>query len=451
ACADVQSIPDIIDSKFQTTDVDKLHQKLQVMKIMMEKIMKTRQRLTEDLKKSKTEAVMAIKTFRNDMETILEQVEKESIKELEMKFKEEESKLLEEKKKAQIELDRLKQSVNDLKKSEGNKAQQYVSVKMSLQSITKTEDISSSLQTNIDANISFSFDPAILDFLQQLKTFGLVRHVSTTDLRSPRANVYSVKRNENLNIRSQNDKNTCRVFGSCLTEDGSLLLADFSNNKIKRADIVNISVTDYCCVSAGPYGVCCTCKIEAAVCLNNKTIQFVSLGKQMITTRQIKLNHYCFGIAYKGDNLYITDNARSLYIHDVTGNVLQTVTQDNGQYLSSHPRTVAFSYVDDKVFVASWIKGLVIIDGHGKNCQTFTDSELNVASGVCTDRRGNLFVSGYKSNNVIQIGRDGKKIGVVVKSSDELVKPESICFDTRQCKLLITQRDNYTVKVISLH
>ncbi|XP_053390788.1 uncharacterized protein LOC128553638 [Mercenaria mercenaria] len=451
SCADVQSIPDIIDSKFQTTDVDKLHQKLQDMKIMMEKIMKTRQRLLEDLKKSKTEAVMAIKKFRKDMETILEQVEKESIKELEMKFIEEESKLLEEKKTAETELDGLKEAVNDLKKSEGNKAQQFVSMKMSLKSIAETEDVSRSLQTSVDADISFSFDPAILEFLQQLKTFGSVRHVSTTDLRSPRTTVYSVKRIENLNIRAQNDKDTCRVFGSCLTEDGSLLLADYSNNKIKRADIVKLSVTDYCWVPAGPFGVCCTSKSEAAVCLDNNTIQFVSLGKQMTPTRQMKLNHYCFGIGYKDAKLYITDNGQSLDIHDIAGNILQPVTRGNaGKNLFSNSRTVAFSDVDDKLFVASWRKGLVIMDGQGKHCQTFTDSELNTVSSVCTDRRGNLFVSGCDSNNVIQLGRDGKKMGVIVKSSDGLKCPLSLCFDTRQCKLAITQESSDVVKIILL-
>ncbi|XP_053390784.1 uncharacterized protein LOC128553634 [Mercenaria mercenaria] len=448
SCADVQSIPDIVSSKFQTTDVDKIHQKLQDLKMMMAKTMNIRQRLIEDLKKSKTEAVMAIKDFRKEMETILEQLEKESIKELEMKFIEVESKLLEERKKAETESERLKQAVNDLKKSEGNKAQQFVSMKMSLKKIAKMEDVSRSLQTSVDANISFSFDPAILGFLQQLKSFGSVQHDSA---RSPRTTVYSVKEIENLNIRVQNDKYTCRVFGSCLTVDGSLLLADHNNNKIKRADIVKMSVTDYCSVPAGPYGVWCTSKNEAAVCFHNTIIQFVSIGKQMTTTRQIKLNHCCHGIAYKDDKLYITDNGGSLYIHDMTGNILQTVTQDNaGQNLFSNSRTVAFSDVDDKVFVASWDKGLVIINGQGKHCQTFTDSELKAASGVCTDHRGNVLITGYSSNNVIQIGRDGKKMGVVTNSSHGLKRPLSLCFDTQHSKLTITLENSDVVKIILL-
>ncbi|XP_053390772.1 uncharacterized protein LOC128553624 [Mercenaria mercenaria] len=452
SCYDVQSIPDIIDSKFETTNVDKIHQKLQDMKIMMEKIMKTRQSLIEDLKKSKKEAVMAIKDFRKEMETIFEQLEKESIKELEMKFIEEESKQLEEKKKAETELDGLKQAMNDLKKTEGNKAQQFVSMKMSLKRIANTEDVSRSLQTHVDAEISFSFDPAIPVFLQQLKTFGSVRHDSATALRSPRTTVYSVKGIENLNIRVQNDNTkTCNVYGSCLTEDGTLLLADDFHKKIKRADMVKMSVTDYCCVPAGPYGVCCTSKIEAAVCLNNKTIQFVSLGNQMTITRQMKMNHHCFDITYKDDKLYITDDADSLYIHDMAGNVLQTVTGNNiRKNMFANSRFIAFSDVDEKMFVASWHKGLVIIDGKGNHCQTITDSELNVASGVCTDRRGNLFVSGFSSNNVIQIGRDGKKLGVVVKSSDGLTSPLSLCFDMRQSKLVITQYNSDVVKIIHL-
>ncbi|XP_045196107.1 uncharacterized protein LOC123551320 [Mercenaria mercenaria] len=450
SCADVQSIQDIVDSKFHTTDVDKIHQKMQDLKMMMEKIVNTRHRLIEDLKKSKTEAETAIKDFRKDMETILEHLEKESIKELEMKFIKEETKLLEEKKKAETELDGLKQAVNDLKKSEGNQAQQFVSMKISLKSIAETEDVSRSLKTSVDANISFDFDAAILGFLQQLKAFGSVRHDSATALRSPRTTVYSVKRIEDLNIRVQNDNNTCCVFGSCLTEDGALLLADHSNTKIKRADIIKMSVTDYCCVPAAPLGVCCTSKFEAAVCLFNHTIQFVSLDKQMTITRQIKMSYYCFGIGYTDDKLYITDAYKSLHIHDMTGKMLQTVTQDNaGQGLFSNSRNVAVSDADDKVFVANGVEGLVIIDGQGHHCQTFTDSELKVASGVCTDRRGNMFVSGYGSNNVIQIGRDGKKMVVVANSSDGLDGPESVCFDASQCRLLITQH-NDTVKVISL-
>ncbi|XP_053396825.1 uncharacterized protein LOC123551336 [Mercenaria mercenaria] len=317
--------------------------------MMMEKIMKTRQRQIEDLKKSKTEEIMVIKDFRKDMDTILEQLEKESIKELERKFVEEESKLLEEKRNAETELDSLKQAVNDLKKSEGNKAQQFVSMKMSLPSIAKMEDVSSSLQTSVDANISFSFDPAILKFLHQLKTYGSVRHDSAT----ARTTVYSVKSIENLNIRGQNDKKTCCVFRSCLTDDGSLLLADNTNNKIKRADVVKMSVTDYCCVPAGPAGICCTSKSEAAVCLDNRTIQFVSLGKNMTTTRQLNVTHTCFGIAFKDDKLYITNKGQSLYIHDMTGNVLQKVTQDNaGHSIFLTPRNVAVSDVNENVFVA---------------------------------------------------------------------------------------------------
>ncbi|XP_053390782.1 E3 ubiquitin-protein ligase TRIM33-like, partial [Mercenaria mercenaria] len=211
SCAEVLSIPDIVDSKFQTTDVDKIHQKLQHLKMFMEEIIKTRQRLIKDLKKSKTGAVMAIKDFRKEMETILDKLEKESVKELEMNFTEKESKLLEEKTKAENELDGLKQAVNDLKKSEGNKAQQFVSMKMSLKGIAEMEDVSRSLQTSVDVDISFSFDPAILEFLQQLKTFGSVRQDSTTALTSPRTTVYSVKDIENLNIRVQNDNQTCLV------------------------------------------------------------------------------------------------------------------------------------------------------------------------------------------------------------------------------------------------
>ncbi|XP_053390780.1 uncharacterized protein LOC128553631 isoform X1 [Mercenaria mercenaria] len=260
--------------------------------------------------------------------------------------------------------------------------------------------------------------------------------------------MYAIKAIRELNIKMQSDASSCWVHGSCLTEDGALLMADFSNKTLKRANNVTTPVLDYCNLPDQPYSVCCIGKQEAAVTLTNNTVQFVSLADQMTPTRQIKLTHKCFGIAYKGDKLYITDYGKSLYIYDMTGNLLQKVSQNiTGNSLFQWSRHIAFSDTGKETFVTCQAKGLINLDVNARHTNIYTASELSITTGVCSDGRGNLSVCGHGSNSVVQIGQDGNKIGEIVKSSNGLKSPQSLCFDQRTSTLVVTQTDSDIVKL----
>ncbi|KAL4224343.1 hypothetical protein ACF0H5_017798 [Mactra antiquata] len=57
----------------------------------------------------------------------------------------------------------------------------------------------------------------------------------------------------------------------------------------------------------------------------------------------------------------------------------------------------------------------------GRNyLSTFKDIDLMYTDGVCVDGRGNIFVVGCHSHNVVQFDENGKKIGVVIKQQDGL-------------------------------
>lgn len=108
------------------------------MKTAMEKISKTRECLLRELNMSKTEAVKAITDFRRGIETILEHLEKASLEELEKEFAKKKSMLEQELKHAERELDAMKQAADDMKKSEGNNAQQFVCMKIAQKKLTQT-------------------------------------------------------------------------------------------------------------------------------------------------------------------------------------------------------------------------------------------------------------------------------------------------------------------------
>ncbi|XP_053396827.1 uncharacterized protein LOC128556286 [Mercenaria mercenaria] len=446
SCSDVHLIPDVIDNLHSKSDAGKIHQKLQDMKMTMKEIKTNREALIQRLCKSKTEAENEIRDFGKVMETLLKSLQKESLKEIEEQFRQMKLQLEEEKKGAEDELDILKQAEEGLVKAEGNRAQQFVSLKTAQNIIAQTEEMSRSLRLTNDANISFAPDSTIRNFLLNRKTLGSVNHDVATQVQQRKA-LYAIKATRESNIKMQNDASSCWVHGSCLTEDGALLMADFSNKTLKRANNVTTPVLDYCNLPDQPYSVCCIGKHEAAVTLTNNTVQFVSLADQMTPTRQIKLTHKCFGIAYKGDKLYITDYGKSLYIYDMTGKVSKNIT---GNSLFQWSRHIAFSGTGKETFVTCQAKGLINLDVNARHTNTYTASELLVTTGVCSDGRGNLFVCGHGSNNVVQIGQDGNKFGEIVKSSNGLKSPQSLCFNQRTSTLVVTQSDSNIVKLFDL-
>ncbi|XP_060597164.1 uncharacterized protein LOC132751072 [Ruditapes philippinarum] len=444
SCSGVKSIPDIVDKAHSTQDIKTLNKKLKDLKQLKEKFIVAKRAQREELKKSKFNALREIKNYRQELDAILDNIEENSIAEIEKIFQEVDSELLQDNTITEDEIARLEQSLNDLKQSEGNMAQQFVSMKISSSYISKMNDATFPEKSNFETKITINVDPKIKSTLQNLKTFGPAVRPST------KPKVWAVECIKDLDIHLQSEVQPL-VYGTCITTDGFLLIADYRNNRLKRADIQNMIIKDHCSLPGSPYGVCCTSDSEAAVSLGDRSVQFVSLHSQLLLTRKTKFNHLCFGIACNEQKLYLTDLGSSLYIYDLTGTLMHVVSRDNnGRIIFSGSRHIAFSDVDDKMFVASWEDGLISLDGKGNYCQTLTDPELNKVSSVCNDGSGTLFVSGYSPNNEIQFGRDMKKMFEVIKQSDGIRNIQSVCFDKRKRALVIAGDSCNVVKVAFL-
>ncbi|XP_053379874.1 uncharacterized protein LOC128546142 [Mercenaria mercenaria] len=444
SCKDVQSIPDVIETTYQRADVDTTVQRLLDTKTTMAKMKESR----ETLLKSKTKAINAIKKYRQEMEMLLENMEKESIMEVEKKFSEIECNLNQEKNKAEKEEDGLRRDADNLQKSDGNRAQQFVYMKTAQTKCAETEIVLRSLEERNDTTLSFVENPDIRKFLQNIKTLGTVKSPHPVSFQ-PRTTLYTITNSRSVNVKTSSDLYPCNLHGSCLTDNSFLLLADYSNINLKRVDIVKMLVVDQCDLPSKPNGVCCISKQEAAVSLCNKSIQFMSLDNQMSCTRQIKLDHAAYGVAYKDKRLYITDYSKSLYIHDMAGNLLHTVSKDSsGNDLFSLCWHLTFS--NDTLSVTSR-NGLVTLTADGQHVKTFHRATLRSVTGVCTDKKGNIFASAYYSNKVIQVEQGGmKELGVVAQGSDGVNQPYSVCFDPCQNLLVVTQYSTDNIVLFEL-
>ncbi|XP_053401379.1 tripartite motif-containing protein 2-like [Mercenaria mercenaria] len=445
-CQDIHSIPDEVDNLYKQSASDQTKKQLLAAKKEVKDIKKAKQQIISELKKQKQRAIDSISNYRKELEAELKRLETESLKEVDAQFNSMERDLQSEIKEAEEYIDDLEQSIGKLQKCNGNKAQEFVCVKASQKKIIQTKSSTSSIQKQTEAKISFSADMKIKNYLKQQKLLGQLSTAEATY--KPRSTAYKAKQHRNIDIKLKEDKTTCRIYGSCFTEDGSLLLADLYSKKLKHLNMSTYTITDQKDLEAGPIDVCLTSKQEAAVSLNNRIIQFVSLGDKMTTTRKLKIDHHCSGLAFTDGKFFISDQEKTVYIHDISGTMLHKITNDKfGKPVFTSSRHISVSTNRDCVYVADNEKGVITLDVQGNFLSTFTDPDLVCPQGVCTDKKGNILVCGFGSSNIVQISEDLKtKLGIF--KTEQL--PLSVCFDSHHNKLVVTHDVSNTVKVYEL-
>ncbi|KAL4218731.1 hypothetical protein ACF0H5_021319 [Mactra antiquata] len=443
----IYSVPDMVDTLYNLSDSQQTQIRLQQMMISFSTLSKSKDARLEGLKEAKKETINQIAKYQYVLESIVRKVAESSKKKVEEAYQNLEADILQDKNTIDSTNDVLQKTDDKLKKASSNRAQRFVCSKEAEKNIQVAEKLKLENNDNTDVEISFRPNNTLMDYIQGLHGIGDVLVVD-----KKKRNMYKLKGSRDINIKVSDDTSTCHSFGCCLTYDNQLLVTDYVNQTVKHIDTQTLIVVGYVTLDSKPQGVCCINQHEVAVgCDTPHKIQFVSIDNKMTPTRKIDTSHECYGMAMKDDNLYVTDFNTSLYVYDMNGTKLRTITNDNdGNKLFSKIRHIAFNESGDKMYVCDLDNGLVCFDGKDNYLSTIKDNDLNGVRGVCTDGRGNIFVAGYWSHNVVQFNEDGKKIGVVVKQEDRLKDPISIFFHREQNRMFVTMGGSDILKMYEL-
>ncbi|KAL4226867.1 hypothetical protein ACF0H5_014846 [Mactra antiquata] len=445
---EIHSIPEMIGTLFSLSYSKQIQKTLKDLMVSITSIRDAKDVQLATLKEAKIKAIKQVTKFQNALESIVKKVSEKSRKEVIDTYKKLEKEILQDKTDLKKASDVLQVTKDKLFKAEGNRAQRFVCTKIAERKITETENEISERKMNEKTDVHLSFKPnqSLMDYINYLHGTGEVAVVSRK-----KKDLYKVKVRKSINIKVPGD-NVSSSLGCCLTFDDQLLITDYNNQKLKRVDIHTLTVIDYCKLDSQPFAVCLINEHEAVVTCHGKKIQFVSIGgNKMKPTRQIKMSHRCNGIATKDDKLYVTDFDSSLYIYDMTGNLLETLSPDEtDNKLFANSKYVTFDEKEDKMYVSDWHKGIVCFDGVGKYLPTFNDIDLDSVNGICVDGRSNIFVVECCSQNIVQFNEDGKKIGVVNKEGDGLHNPCSVCYHQELNRLFVTMENSDDVKMFEL-
>ncbi|XP_060564674.1 uncharacterized protein LOC132723887 [Ruditapes philippinarum] len=486
-CKDIFYIPEYVENKRRLARTTEMEHKLnEVIKSITEQLDIFKREKSRILK-SREETLEVVKKFRKEINDRLDELEKASVADISGQY----AVLVDivDKGMTMLETNKLKvkNSLDVLSADSDQITQNFVNIKKSKKVATEIIDVLEQNKLPIQSkNIDFAADIRISSLLKEINALGKalqqvttrnedlktmtspdlktaaspdfktvaspdLKTVASPDLKteaSPNLKTVASPKEEGLYkttqvkkycVRGRADKFDCSILTACTMEDGTIILAEGRNNKIKRLNGSTFAVRDSCDMPGKPWQVCSIRNDQVAVSLPRKEkVLFVSLANRMSVTQNISTGFNCHGLAHTEGNLYISDRFSAVYVYNMMGGQLQKFTKDPPRREMSYAiRSLAVTEDASKVFVAGWNNGLIVLDNQGKVVGKFNGPQLDGAWDCHLTGRGSLLMSNNISNNVLQFGLDGKLRGEVVRFTDQNGSYKGLCCNKEMTKMII--------------
>ncbi|XP_063410710.1 uncharacterized protein LOC134693739 [Mytilus trossulus] len=147
------------------------------------------------------------------------------------------------------------------------------------------------------------------------------------------------------------------------------------------------------------------------------------------------------GISYQNGLMYAVIDYQTIDVIDLTGKLVRSLNRPNNNMLES---TIECLSADtDSLFLTYPLTNTIYCcDLNGVDRWTFTDDNMLNPSGITTDQNGNVYVSCYKSNNIVVVSPDGKHYKELLTEKDGLYNPTGIYYDKLNDCLLVCNGGN---------
>jgi hypothetical protein len=222
----------------------------------------------------------------------------------------------------------------------------------------------------------------------------------------------------------------------CRLPDGTILLTDCDNNKVKRLN-TNNNVENFYDFDASPTGICCVSNSEVAVKLSKNKIQLFSVGSPLSKGKTIDIeNGGQFGLTMCCGDLW-SSASNGVNVYSTSSNLVKSIVNDQNGKSIFKSNVQHMAVTTDTVIVTDSCDGAVCLNKDGTVIRELRDSRLKNTGGVCVADDGTVFLCGYQSNNIVMFNRDGTCLGELIGKDSDLKAPFSVCFDGTKNRLIV--------------
>ena len=403
----------------------------------LDNIISTCKSVLKDLNGAKATGMEVVAEFRKHLDELVNELEKKTIELLDIKHHELSTTVASDSDKALAFKKIVRSRLTELQHSNGNASRRFVCQTLGKQMSYEADALVKTISKSTSRlRLLYKNDRSVSTYLSNLHGFGTVKE--------HKKQYGHLKSKLKYDVSSDGDEELCNIWGTCTIGNGNILLADNANNKLKLLDKASYKMVATCTLPASPRSLCRINDSEMAVSLSNKCIVFISTVDGLEITKSVQLDHNCFGLAMTDAEMYISDGSQKVFEYTLEGALLRDITTDpSGESLFAESRDITVSDDGNTIYVADSRKGIVTLNKEGKILWRYTGSDLKGAYGVCTGGSGNLLVTGILSHNVLQFGTNGERLGEVIRASEDVQSPVSVCYDRFNERIIVTKNGNY--------
>ena len=239
-----------------------------------------------------------------------------------------------------------------------------------------------------------------------------------------------------MNIRSSKDDDQPDVSGLAVTDNGTLLVADFNNNTLKvfsQDNTLLLSVP----LSARCMGVTVTEDDIAVVGTYDQKLHFLDISDPPTSAsvqRSVTLGYNAWGITTYKDMLVVTANTipRSVRMIDMNGKEVWSVTKGpDNQQLFGRPWYIVTCKINDTetVIVSDCRKEtLTLLNANNGSLLKIVDMKGKYPYGITVDNNGNIFVACGRIKEICVWSNDFTQSRTLISGKDLERDPREIAY-----------------------
>ncbi|KAH3879679.1 uncharacterized protein LOC127876370 [Dreissena polymorpha] len=259
---------------------------------------------------------------------------------------------------------------------------------------------------------------------------------------------FNVQSNTKHNVRIPRDSSECCITGICVLTDGQVLVADWSNRRVKllnqQYQVVSpwdvTDVRDMCQITPSEIAVAVDDNAS-----NTHNVQFITVTQSQLTLgRKLELQHTCIGIDHHEGELFICSGT-ALFKYTLSGKQVCRLYEDAYDTVDK----CAVSPTGDRLYIISRYQDkLLTLARDGTLLATYTDPALERLSGLHVTPAGQVLVCGYWSHTVLQVGWEGQsKLATLPTKRHGVWRPWSVCYCSTTSSIIVGQWENDNILV----
>ena len=451
-CQELRPIFEVTENAKSSTAIAQIETDLKYIDAAFEKMKSDITNNISDIDKQKRTFLSDISDMRKSLSDHLDQIEKQTVEEMvsaEHNLQVELKKVLVAMETKRTKFDNIRQDVNKVKKYASD-LQTFIVVN-EMTSVVDGEVRKQKGAFNYDLfELKLDSSSELESFVKDVSKFGDVsvtkKHCSTSLVKEAELQV-QIPQESKPGVATQLTRKTIVNFqtgakgyvcirGCDILPDGKLVFAEqygkrllmFSKNGNYEKDILRFSGI--------PYEVSYTEKNIVAVTIWDKhEVVFVNVITNTITNT-IDVGHECWGTDFNMNRLAI----RVIQLH--TSNHIVYI-DPNGKLIDrvNVPgwTSTNISLRDNNIKFTDWNANTIYCYTlTGQQIWTFKDENvLREPKGIALDKNKNVYVAGYKTNNVVVLSPDGTNCRQILTKSDGLDEPCSLRINIDRSELLV--------------